>query len=80
MSASALYASLIHVQGVLATAGRFKEAFPVLAVLEHVRTVLHVPNCCRESLNALDEIIGLAKTKAEGSDVNLATDDVCENR
>lgn len=37
LSAPALSASLMHVQEVLCAAGRAKEAFPVLAILEHVR-------------------------------------------
>lgn len=36
LSASALSLSLMHVQGVLAAAGRSKEAFAVQAILEHV--------------------------------------------
>lgn len=38
LSAPALSASLMHVQEVLCAAGRAKEAFPVLAILEHVRS------------------------------------------
>lgn len=34
---SSLSLSLMHVQGVLVAAGCYKEAFPVQAVLEHVR-------------------------------------------
>ncbi|CAN0183838.1 unnamed protein product, partial [Pylaiella littoralis] len=36
LSASALSLSLMHVQGVLAAAGRSKEAFAVQAILEHI--------------------------------------------
>lgn len=39
LSAPALSASLMHVQEVLCAAGRVKEAFPVLAILEHVRSL-----------------------------------------
>ncbi|CAM9842387.1 unnamed protein product, partial [Ectocarpus sp. 12 AP-2014] len=37
LSVSSLSLSLTHVQGVLVAAGCYKEAFPVQAVLEHVR-------------------------------------------
>lgn len=39
LSAAGLYVSMMHVQRVLSTAGRAKEAFPVLAILEHVRLI-----------------------------------------
>lgn len=37
LSASAFYSSLMHIQEVLTTSGRIKEALPILAILEHVR-------------------------------------------
>lgn len=40
LSASAIHTSLMHVQGVLSAAGKKKEAFPVLAILEYVRWIV----------------------------------------
>lgn len=36
LSAASVFASMMHVQAVLSAMGRAKEAFPVLAILEHV--------------------------------------------